>query len=107
MKLISTFALLVASTQAFAPSTTFAPKSIGAIKPSGFDGSASSLLVSTPTLHQQKRCISKIFMGWGPDPSGNLLDLRRFYSRPPVRLLECQPTYDERKNKPLLIDSLH
>lgn len=68
MKLISTFALLVASTQAFAPSTTFAPKSIGAIKPSGFDGSASSLLVSTPTLQQQKRCISKIFMGWGPDP---------------------------------------
>ncbi len=65
MKFLFTYALLVASTQAFAPSKSFVHK---ALNPDSVHVPASSLLVATPVIQKRNQCALEIFMGWGPEP---------------------------------------
>ena len=70
MKLIYSLAFLVASTQAFAPSIPnvrpLETRSSSIVE--GPASAASSLVVSPPIFYERKTCLSKIYMGWGPDP---------------------------------------
>lgn len=65
MKFVAIFSTLLVSTHAFAPSSSIGQKSMGALRPITVDVSV-PVLASTHT--QQKRCLSQLFMGWGPDP---------------------------------------
>ena len=58
---------LLASVQAFAPSTTY-QRSTRAVKPTTVDEGLISPLVVTTTVNEQKKCLSQLFMGWGPEP---------------------------------------
>jgi len=64
MKFIAIFTFLAVSTEAFVPSTPIAHKAIAITQPFSVEGPA----LSQNLYYTQKRCPSKIYMGWGPDP---------------------------------------
>ena len=67
MKFLAIFTVLVASTEAFVPSTPITQKSIATTHQSfSVEGPASP---SQNLFNSQKRCPSTLFMGWGPDPA--------------------------------------
>jgi len=67
MKFLAIFTALVASTQAFVPSTPITQKSIDTTHQSfSVEGPSSP---SQNLFYSQKRCPSTLFMGWGPEPA--------------------------------------